>query len=187
MKTTQKILTSLGLYLCLSASASSGVLVEPYLGFRVSGDTEQGTNIEGSYNGALYGARLGYQFLGFMGGLDYSLSNYEIDYDRPSGTSAKTDSSNLGIFVGYDAPLLVRAWATYFLSNKLDFESSTTEYSGSGYALGAGFTGLPFVSLNLEYRSLSYDEFDTSTTSGRLNPENDVSEIILSVSLPLDL
>lgn len=185
MTKTQKLLSSLGLYLCLCTTAFSGVLVEPYLGFRVSGDTNQGTT-DGSYNGALYGARLGYQFLGFMGGLDYSQSSYDIDYDGTT-VDSKTDSSNLGIFVGYDAPLLVRAWATYFLSNKLDFSSSSTEYSGSGYALGAGFTGLPFVSLNLEYRSISFDEFENSTISGALNPSSDASEIILSVSLPLDL
>lgn len=185
MKSLVKIALATALTFSFMHSASASLLLEPYLGYRVSGDLDNGTSADLSYNGIAYGARVGYQMLGIMGGVDYSMSSFDMDIQDGADTSTlATSSSNLGLFVGYNAPILVRAWATYFLSNKLDFDSIATEYSGSGYALGVGFTGLPFVSLNLEYRALSFDEQTEASTTSALNPSEDASEILFTVSLP---
>lgn len=187
------------LVLCatLMVNAQAGVLVEPYLGYRlVSGENSNSTKTEYDYNGALIGGRLGYQFLGFMGGLDYSrgLGAYELESKVGSATSkADYTQSSFGLFAGYELPILLRAWVSYWMSNKLEGDSganSGDEFTGSGYGLGVGFTGLPFVSLNLEYRNMTYDEFmdKSSGVTTALTGDNEIgmSEIILSVSLPLN-
>ena len=175
-------------FFCLTEQAQAGVLVEPYLGFSIAGDGESTistVNYDFSYSSVTYGGRLGYSFLGLMGGLDYSMQSFKADVDA-GGTETKkdVDKSQLGLFVGYDFPILLRAWATYFLSAKADF----TDYefkSGGGYALGVGFTGLPFVSINLEYRDLEYDKFEWATTH-TYDKKASLSEILLSVSAPFD-
>ena len=53
----------------------------------------------------------------------------------------------------------------------------------SGTILGVGFTGLPFVSLNLEMANYKYDEAELSGLSG--NVDADFKHYTLSVSLPL--
>jgi hypothetical protein len=186
-----------------SVSAKAGFLVEPYLGYSFGSESYDLTNsgvlngkYEFSHNGYRAGARLGYQFLGFMGGIDYGIGSYGRSVDSlPSGvtTTAEDESFNqFGIFAGYELPILFRFWATYYVSANWEGDNTKDEDSGSGFGLGAGFTGLPFVSLNLEYKSFTIDEtkdgadgsvtkYPTSTTS-----EPSVSEIVLSVSLPLD-
>lgn len=184
--------------LLMSVSASAGLLVEPYLGFRFgSGENSSSPKTEYSYNSPLLGGRLGYQFLGLMAGLDYStsLGNFSLT-EKTSGveTKGKYTSNTFGLFVGYDFPILLRAWATYYLSNTLKGDSGSVDgdkLKGGGYGLGVGFTGLPFISLNLELRQLTWDEsFDNTTgvnTKLTGSSEVDVTEVLLSVSLPLDL
>jgi hypothetical protein len=183
---------------CFSLSANAGFLVEPYLGYKMgSGDRSTNPTTDIDYSSPTFGARLGYQFLGLMAGVDYSLASFDLTQEQ-SGSSDTVNSmkqSTFGLFVGYDFPILLRAWgAMYFDSNLEDDDSRNSnlgdEFGGDGYGLGVGFTGLPFVSINLEYRSLSYDDFTDASNSandGTLANPYDVSEIILSVSLPLDL
>lgn len=173
-------------------TARAGVLVEPYLGFAL-GSGDNGGNVDYDYKTVQLGGRLGYQMLGFMGGIDYSLASFDLEREYNDNTPGalgdlSTDKNQLGLFVGYDFPILLRAWATYYVSAKADFSNaSINEMSGSGTGLGVGFTGLPFVSLNLEYRSFKYDEAkdNNGTVSGF--SERSLNEIFLSVSLPLDL
>lgn len=185
-----------------AGSARAGILIEPYLGFSLagSGDTTLGTaKYDHSYSTPTIGGRLGYGMLGFMGGIDYSMQSFDLESEVGSTTYKDgVSKSQLGIFVGYNLPILLRVWGTYYLSSKVEGDDANTtgqfidsryEYSdGGGYALGAGFTGLPFVSINLEYRTLEYDKAELSGANvTSYNEKMDLSEILLSVSLPLDL
>lgn len=185
-----------------SGNTKAGILVEPYLGYSLagSGDSTFGTTkYDHSYSTPTLGGRLGYGMLGFMAGIDYSMQTFGLESEVGS-TKFDDDvsKSQLGIFVGYQLPILLRVWGTYFLSSKIEGDDSQAsgtlfdsryEFSdGGGYALGAGFTGLPFVSINLEYRTLEYDKGELSgATITNYNEKLDLSEILLSVSLPLDL
>lgn len=143
-------------------NASAGIMVEPYLAYNLVGDFD---NVDTS--GVNYGARLGYSLPAlFSLGLDYNMGTYDHD-----GTDV--DHTKFGAFVAVDLPILARAWASYYFSAKA--EAGASEVDGDGFGLGVGLTMLPFVSLNLEYRSLSYD--------GNV----DASEVLVGVSLPLDL
>lgn len=187
--------TLLGLFTVLSlgfSSANAGVLLEPYLGYKIaSGDRAITTATEYSFNTPTIGGRVGYQFLGFMAGLDYSMSTGSFGLETKTlttTTEVNNDQDQFGLFVGYNLPILFRVWGTYFLSSNLE-QADGDENKGSGFALGAGFTGLPFVSLNLEIRSISYDEFydKSAGTTTTLNPTSDYTEVLLSVSMPIDL
>lgn len=186
------------LFLILSASsAQAGFLIEPYLGYSIgSGENSASVKTEYDQNSPFLGARLGYQTLGLMFGIDYTMGS-ESDFETKSGTTTfkqDADQSTFGLFVGYNLPVMLRAWAAYYMSTSIEIQSGASigdEYNGSGYGLGVGFTGLPFVSLNLEYRMMTFDEFKDnssglkSTLSG--NSEIDYNQVMLSVSLPLDI
>ncbi|EQC43589.1 outer membrane beta-barrel protein [Bacteriovorax sp. Seq25_V] len=170
----------------MTVSASAGFLVEPYLGYQLGSGDAGATDY--TFNTTVIGGRVGYTMLGFMGGLDYSMGAESDLEGETAGVKTKTKFSqnNLGLFAGYELPILLRAWATYYLSTNLEQQEGTNkgkEYSGDGIGFGVGFTGLPFVSLNLEYRMMSYDEFDGKSLTNKLE-ENFV---LLGVSLPLDL
>ncbi len=184
-----KILVLLSTFFAFSANSQAALLLEPYLGY--SFGSADRLNYEYDYSTPQIGGRVGYQMLGLMLGVDYSMGLGSFDMDAKNTTTGVTTTSKykksqLGLFVGYNLPVLLRVWGTYYVNASLEDDiAPITEYSGSGFALGAGFTGLPFVSLNLEYRNFSYDESETSGTTTALNPELEVSEILLSVSLPL--
>lgn len=191
----KKLLSSVAIFLTVSMSANALIHVEPYLGYKLgSGEDSVAPITEYDFKTTTLGARLGVTTLGFMGGIDYSLASG--DWESTTGsTTTKVDSSQkmFGLFAGYEFPILLRAWATYFMDVKQEVKSGANngdEYKGNGIGLGVGYTGLPFVSLNLEYRSYSYDERDNAdgsktTLSGSSAIDN--TEYILSVSLPLDL
>ncbi|MEK6624811.1 MAG: hypothetical protein AABY86_07575 [Bdellovibrionota bacterium] len=146
--------------------------------------------------------------LGLSLGLDYSqsLGAFKYKQDKPSTTTPSDEytRNDLGLYVGYKFPLLFRVWGTYFLKNKMELDKSGTtesasdsvEIEGKGYALGAGFTGLPFVAVNLEYRAITYDKIKQrngttvtlpySIAGTAVMNEIEAKDIVLSVSLPLD-
>lgn len=175
----------------VAAEAHAGVLVEPMVGYQF-GDGDEGST-DHTYSGPFLGGRLGYQTLGLMLGLDYRLATFEDKAENTAGvTKDDQKQQKIGAFVGYNLPIMLRAWASYYFDVSTEDDDSRNankgdKYSGDGIGLGIGFTGLPFISLNLEYHSFSYDEFENASTGSKSSVSDfDASEILFSVSLPLD-
>lgn len=173
--------------LIASPAAKAALLIEPHLGYNVSGSGDANftsTYYEYNYSGPQFGARLGYQGLGLMAGMDYTHSSY--DFESKFVGSASTESygrNEIGVFVGYNFPILVRAWGTYYFSNKSENDAGNVRYSGNTKELGVGFTALPFLSINLMYRMVTFDKLNNSNLPSEIN----LNEIVFGVSLPLTL
>ena len=171
----------LGLFL-IANTASAALLVEPHLGYNLgsSGDGE-------SYNGGQFGMRLGYQQLGLMGGLDFTRSNFDQKSSSASGAATyKMERNEFGVFVGYNFPILLRAWGAYYFSNKTDVTNANFELSGNTKELGLGFTALPFLSLNFMYRMIDLDEAKFPNGS-KAKVDGSTQEYVVGISLPLTL
>lgn len=152
--------------------AQAGIYVEPYLAYNILGDTDGDDT-----TGMNIGGRLGYSLPMLVSfGLDYNMGSYTVD---TSLGDSDVDTTNLGLFVAVDLPILARAYASYYLSSDLENEAGQS-FDGSGMALGVGLTMLPFVSVNFEYRTMSYD-------GAHGFGDFDADEILVGVSLPLDL
>lgn len=161
--------------LTISLNTHAGFLIDPYIGagnFTGVLDLDAGSDpddIEESLTAV--GSRLGYSFLLLSAGLDYQMLTIDGE-----------NQTNMSAFVGVDLPILLRFWGEYFFSSEADDVEDTEIDFVDGYGLGVGFTGLPFVSLNLEAQFLNYEgdisnvDFDYQTVA-----------YIFSVSLPLDL
>ena len=166
-----------------SVTANAGLVIEPLVGYGLSGtftDKNVTPNTEKEFSGVEFGGRLGYSFLGAMAGVHYSMGTKTFD-SSGTGSEVDYDISNLGVFVGYQAPILIKAWATYYLDHKAEatINNSAYETSGSAIAFGAGYTGLPFVSLNVEYRMVTYDEEVSGGTTTALTTKNEATEIFI--------
>lgn len=136
------------------STASADILLEPYLGYYM-GKYKASSSTDMS--GLGYGARVGYQQLGFMVGLDYMTGKW-TDKAKPSND---VTPSSFGVFVGYNFPILLRVYGAYGFSNSLKFEQggSTAKNEGTPrIKLGVGYTALPLVAINLEYITGTYDE-----------------------------
>lgn len=171
----------LGLFL-MASTASAALLIEPHLGYNLgtSGDGE-------SYSGGQYGMRLGYQQLGLMAGLDFTRSNFDQKVVDDDGTTPtyKYERNELGLFVGYNFPIFIRAWGAYYFGNTTKIKSSNTELTGNTKELGVGFTALPFLSLNFMYRMIELDKQESSGI--KVGIDESVQEFVVGVSLPLTL
>lgn len=174
---------AMALFLALVAfgpQAQAGLHLEPFLGYWTGKVDIGGT--EEDLKGTDLGARVGYSMpLGLAVGAEYSQSNLELDDFTPT---VKLEPTNLGAFVAYEFPILVRAYASYIFSSKGDYSvgSTSVDVEGSGVRIGVGFTGLPFVAINLEYVSLKHDECSPNCS---VDIESKLYGI--NVSLPLDL
>lgn len=141
-------------------TARADLLIEPVVGynFNAVADFEDGERYSGG-TGPSYGGRLGYQNLGLQLGVDYLKSSLDMD---DNDFDKNIEASEWGAFVGFKFPILLRVYAGYIFSATGDTEDSANnkyEFSkGSGYKAGIGFTGLPFVNINVEYRSGTFDE-----------------------------
>lgn len=145
--------------LLLSTVANADVLLDPYLGYVISGSNTGGAKVTGND----LGVRLGFNTLGFGLGIDATLSG-TYKYES-SGVSTDATPSHQGVFVSYAFPILVRGYATYFVNSKLS--SGAFTYKGTGTKIGVQFTGLPLVAIGLEVLTSKYTdlEFSGSTVS----------------------
>ena len=176
----RKLLLASCLFLVLGINQSSaGLLLEPYLGYGLG--MVEGVGVDDTVTGSNFGARVGYQTFGLMLGGVYEMTPSSTRTNTI--TDAETDygsRSMIGVFAGYDFPLFVRAWASYYLNISSEDKdgNDTSDSYDSATSVGVGLTFLPFVSLNIEYRMI---ELAGSSSSF------DSNEILASVSLPLNL
>jgi hypothetical protein len=168
-------------------TARADLLIEPVLGynFNTKLDFEDGENYSGGM-GPSFGGRLGYQNLGFQLGLDYLSSTIDVkddDFDK------NLDTSEWAAFVGFKFPVLLRVYAGYIFSATGETEdASENEYEfskGSGYKAGIGFTGLPFININVEYRAGTFDEIEVN--GNEADTSADYQSIMLGLSVPFTI
>lgn len=153
MKKLVSILTMVTV-MFVTSQASASIYLEPYIGQAVSGKF---TGIgSGVYNGSLLGARVGYGLLGLVAGLEYEMGS--LKYEPDAGGSATMKPTNLGVTASFTFPVLVRAYGTYYFDSKLKDDDNDITYKGTGTKLGVGFTGFPFITVNLEATSFDFDK-----------------------------
>jgi len=177
-------------------SAQAGVLVEPYLGLGFGGNghyKEGTTRTDINYSVApVAGLRAGYSKWNFTLGLDATYLKATLSSQYLSSNTIitikdkKVSKSQVGVFLGYNLPIPMRVWGTYYFTGSMDYDNSSEKYdSGSGYAFGTSYTGLPIVAINLEYRVIKYSQHTTAAgvTGGA---DCRLGEMLLSASVPFD-
>jgi len=104
-------------------------------------------------------------------------------------TSKKIFQRERGGFIGYEFPVLFRVYAGYIFSGtgttKADDGTKIEFNEGTGSKVGVGFTGLPFVDINLEYRQMKYPEMTLGSTD--TDTDTTYSTIMLGLSLPFTI
>lgn len=154
--------------------ANAGIIIEPYVGYE-TGDSEDTTGADKSPKGVTFGGRLGLTTLGFMYGVEFSTGAIK------DGVMYKT--TDTGLFVGYELPILLRGYFSYMLKSEATLETSglaDVKWEGNGGTkIGIGYTGLPFFAINLEQITRKYD-----TVSGS-NSNKEIKTTMISISLPL--
>jgi hypothetical protein len=181
------------LFISLSAlTVKADLLLEPYVGYQVSGAFESkvsGIPAKSTSSGAAFGARVGWSLpIVWLAG-DVRRVSGKLKPEG-GGTDDSFEETQLGAVVGADLPM-VRAYAGYMLMNELKDTGDGSSFKGSALKFGAGFTGLPFVSLNLEYTMSTYDKVVSAGIE--VSPESlglsdlKSNSLMLSVSLPFEI
>ncbi len=185
-------------------SAYAGFHLEPWVGYAITGlgDTN-GDGVEDdkdeSAKGPAFGARVGWAAGAFQVGAEFFMAKQTLSFDTAGSTEIDANQDGYGVFIGLDFPVVpIRVYGTYFISSKIEFDPSigtaglftVDELSeGAGWKLGIGFTGLPFVILNLEYQSIHYEKIKGtllgSTFESEITDGDDYSTVLFSISIPL--
>ena len=199
----------LSAFLSLSFSTYAGLWVEPLVGYKIASVDfniyNAGASLNGDYEykfvGHQFGLKLGYAApIGIVIGADGRMGSFESEQE--SGVFAlqngkvDNDDTSLGAFIAITAVPFLNFWGTY----KFSYESEETTganvgdiSAGDGYGFGVGFTGIPFLSLNIEMNKITIDEtrdvsagtvtkYPSSNTS-----QQDKTEYVFSISAPFDL
>lgn len=169
-----------------SENTRAGSIVEPYAGalLNSSYDFNDGA-AEGDVSGTAVGVRLGFSQMGFMAGLDGRRIFGTLEPD--TGTDTDYTFSQLGFFVGYEAPVMVRFWGEYIFSldGQQDDDTDIKLKKGTGFLLGVGYSFIPFVSVNLEMTNATTTEYDNGTVTSEI--DTTYQTYLVSISLPLHL
>jgi hypothetical protein len=165
----------------------ASLLIEPHLAYNLSGSGDAAAEVY-DYSGPQYGLRLGFQYLGLMSGLDFTKSIYTLE-TKTLGTSSKADydRNEFGVFLGYNLPVLLRVWGAYYFSGEAKNKQSGNKILGNSTELGIGFTGIPFLSLNLMYRMINNEKQVINGRTSAMAPKQDLNEFVLGLSIPLNL
>lgn len=177
MKSFKRLMLAAAMVVGFSHTAQAGIHVEPFLGYSLSGDWKAGSTSTDYSGGPHLGARLGYGMLGFFIAGEYEQGSMTLD----SNPELDIDQTNLGLALGYEFPILLRVYGTYVFDAKA--EANSSEYKGTGLKLGVGYTGLPFLAINFEMSSASYDELNGNS----LTTERETEYYTINVSIPLSL
>ena len=157
--------------------ADASILIEPVVGYNLTGKYGDDSGM-----GPSYGGRLGWQNLGFQLGLDYLNSNIDVDNNDIKDPLSMTEWA---AFAGFEFPVLLRAYAGYiFSANATSKATDGTKLelsNGTGMKLGVGFTMLPFLDINLEYRKGTFTELNSTDL------DTDYSAYMLGISLPFNI
>jgi hypothetical protein len=184
----------------IAPHAHADLLLEPYIGYGIGNlkaDYNGGGSLKYTVNGVNIGGRVAIALPIVYFGLDgqYGTGSAGLSSDS-AGAFHSTNFTRTALFafVGAHIPML-RAWAGYGFLNNLKFASASTSpettFKGSAIKLGAAFTGLPVVDLNLEYIMSTYNKTTVAGStvdvgsSGLFSTATD-STILLSVSAPFD-
>ncbi|MGZ3772772.1 MAG: outer membrane beta-barrel protein [Pseudobdellovibrionaceae bacterium] len=171
----KKFLAVFAVMMGFASASHANILIEPYLGYEMGKTKDYSA---GTATGSQMGLRLGYALpIFFWAALDATTGTVSLKPDSGSAQDAKRTTVS-GV-VGFDFPILVRAWAGYSLMDELN-ASTSGKYKGSATKLGVAFTGLPFISLNFEYVTESFNELAGTALSTNLKNDS----YIVSVSLP---
>jgi hypothetical protein len=169
----------------ISEKANAGSIVEPYAGALLNSTYSDDNSVKGDITGTTVGARVGFSQMGFMAGLDGRriFSNYEPE----TGADSDYTFSQLGFFVGYEMPIMLRFWGEYVFSFEGvdDDDSENKIKKGSGMLFGVGYAFLPFVSVNLEMSNIISTQYADS--SGTSDFDMDHKSWVVSISIPLHL
>ena len=141
------------------ALAHADVLVEPFGGYHL-GQARQSGLPNQDYKMTNYGARVGYRGVGLMAGVEYMTGEGTED-----DTKAKLKPTNMGVFVGYTSPVMLRIYGVYSFDAKLDrtVKTVTDSYSeGSAVKVGVGITSLSLIALNVEYMTSTYGKINNA-------------------------
>lgn len=191
MKAFSKLVVFCGLALFAFQSGAE-ILLEPYAGIAM-GTSKGGNPTAVSQDikpGPFFGARVGYaNAIGFMAGAEFVMGKFK-DEDLP-GTDVSSDITfaDPGVFVGFEAPVLVRGYLTYFpmAKAKIDAGTSSLTIKGNAIKVGIGTTVFPVISINLEYEMATYNKYEGGGTSGSLSPNKSTVNLYgLSVSAPIE-
>ena len=165
------------LFFFMVMNVNAGVLIEPILGYSRSSTDSSSIN---NHSGVVYGGRVAYKlpFFAFLG------VQYNQGVFREEDEALNRKVSNFGLVLGTGIVPLLRFWGKYGLSSEYSVDGGSTSYTGSSFGVGAGFSILPLISLNLEYNFIQYDKNENGV---RLVTPIDVKELLLSVSVPFSL
>lgn len=177
MKSLFNFLAVVLLTLAIQVPAHAGLLLDPYLSLE-TGNVSSG-GVSKSANGNGMGVRVAYSTLGFWLGVDYGMSTLKAtDF-----TTGDLGIKDLGLSVGYKFPIFFRVYGAYIFSASMN--NNSVDYAGTGTKVGVSFTGLPFLSINLETIARSYTKAKIGSVEG--DTDLKISTTCLSVSLPFDI
>lgn len=193
LKNFPRTILLLAVVLSFSFQSQAALLIEPVVGYSWGklNSEESGTATEEDtqgLKGTSYGGRLGYQNFGFQIGVDYLASNMTYGSDE-----SKMKTSEFGGFVGFEFPVFLRVYAGYVFSGTGTLSSDDSEdtdlESGSGPKVGIGLTLLPFLDMNIEYRSVTYktNEDALAPSFSGVDIDFDYNAIMVGFSLPFTL
>lgn len=167
------------LFFSLRAHATD-LLIEPYLSYTIAAKYAE-SNKTPTANGLTYGARLGGDYMNFQFGVDYMTGSWTDD-QSPQDTITP---SNLGIFLGFKFPAMIRIYGDYFFNEEYKFKNSggSHNYEGTEFRFGLGITSLPIVDINFEYGMGTL----TTDNGNTMNQTIKVTYYGLGLSFPIEL
>jgi hypothetical protein len=147
-------------------NTESMFVLEPYVGLERGYLTQKGVP-EITTMGPGYGARLGVRYMGIGFGLDYYTGSQNASQSNQDSDFKPTE---LGGFINYRFGKSFKVYGAYLFSAKAKVQPNTnpSDFSGSGYKLGVGWSAFTYLDINLEMFNRTYTKYDERSIANSL-------------------
>ncbi|MCC7404530.1 MAG: hypothetical protein IT288_09055 [Bdellovibrionales bacterium] len=165
--------------LVLATAPAQAFFIEPYAGYE-SGEFDPNGAPSFDVAGVSYGLRLGFDFLGFRLGAEYGAGAVKGEF---LGVDEKFEPVDVGLYAGYEFPILVKVWTVYAPNTKAGIteggvESPNDLEEGTTMKVGVAYSGFLF-DIGIEKITRKYKKLGTTHSGGHTYDLNTMGAFLM--------
>lgn len=172
-------------------TAKATVLFETGVGYTLGRYDLLGTDTHGEYKGLYLSGRLCHNFdNGIFTGIDFRVFSLLNTVSGDPAFETSLLNTSRGFVFGFTPKERLRIWFSYQFINTFEMPLNSNEditlKDGKAFIAGIGYMGIEWISVNVEYATYYFDEYENNGNLLPLSNDYSIRTFMITFSFPMD-